>query len=240
MGDCQRYHWDCSDWVNQTHAAHSTGDHNTWGDTDTLDPGQDIQTLPEDDNNDNKNNDDDARSLASSEGESQLGAVYPDTTSPMMSPMHQTNKSIEELLMANDMNYADDDNGSGDIPNIYDYKLHLNNYLPTYHLGSDPDTDEATPMLGRHPKPFPTMMTSSPEVPRNATVGQLQQGLVQDPEASARKSGGPLRGLILPPALVTNGQSTDKLCEIEDEDEEDANGEIAAIQRTPSPRVTRV
>jgi len=139
------------------------------------------------------------------------------------------------------MNYADDDNGSVDIPNIYDYKLHLNNYLPTYHLGSDPDTDEVTPMLGRHPKPFPTL-ANSPEVPRYATVGQhhLQQhgAVVQDPEASARKSGGPLRGLILPPALVTNGQSTDKLCELEDEEETD--GEIAAIQRTPSPRVTRV
>ena len=251
--DCQRYHWDCSDWAGQAMmeipapTQQQVIDPNNWSheaakllpsNDQPVDPTRDIETLPEDEDNDTEMKDD-ARSVASSGCESQLGAVYPDTDT-VASPMHQTNKSIEELLMSNDMNYADDDNGSVDIPNIYDYKLHLNNYLPTYHLGSDPDTDEATPMLGRHPKPFPTMMTSSPEVPRYATVGQLQQGLVQDPEASARKSGGPLRGLILPPALVTNGQSTDKLCEIEDEDEEDANGEIAAIQRTPSPRVTRV
>jgi len=150
-----------------------------------IDPTRDIETLPEDDK-DADGVGDDAGSVVSSECESQLGAVYPDA-----SPMHQTNKSIEELLMANEMNYADADNGSDDIPNIYDYKLHLNNYLPTYHLGSDPDTDEATPMLGRHPRPFPNNMTNSPEVPRYATIGHhLQQNPPsQDPEASARKIG---------------------------------------------------
>jgi len=165
--------------------------------------------------------------------ESQLGAVYPDS-----SPMHQTNKSIEELMMANDMNYADDDNGSVEIPNIYDYQLHLNNYLPTYHLGSDPDTnDEATPMLGRHPRPFPPL-ASSPDAPRYATIGCHQPpiSIPQDPEASARKTG-PLRGLIMPPIMA--GQSSDKLCEIEDEEEEETC-DSRGIKRTPSPRVTRV
>ena len=255
--DCQRYHWDCSDWAGP--AAGQPGmleiasmgqmgqplmvsqPPNGW-DNDSaklmqpdqpIDPTRDIETLPEDDK-DADDVGDDAGSVVSSECESQLGAVYPDA-----SPMHQTNKSIEELLMANEMNYADEDNGSVDIPNIYDYKLHLNNYLPTYHLGSDPDTDEATPMLGRHPRPFPNL-TSSPEVPRYATIGQnLQQNPPsQDPEASARKSG-PLRGLILPPVVTNTGQSTDKLCEIEDEDE-DVNGEVSAMKRAPSPRVTRV
>ena len=201
--DCQRYHWDCSDWAGQLGQATAVPDQ-------PVDPTRDIETLAEDEEDTEQK--DDVKSIASSEGESQLGAVYPDA-----SPMHQTNKSIEELLMANDMNYADDDNGSVDIPNIYDYRLHLNNYLPTYHLGSDQDTDEATPMLGRHPRPFP----GSPPAAN------------QDPEAGSRKSSGPLRGLILPP-LVTNGQSSDRLCEIEDEDEE------LVIKRTPSPRVTRV
>lgn len=201
--DCQRYHWDCSDWAGQLGQTTSVPEQ-------PVDPSRDIETLAEDE--EEQETGDDVKSIVSSECESQLGAVYPDA-----SPMHQTNKSIEELLMANDMNYADDDNGSVDIPNIYDYRLHLNNYLPTYHLGSDQDTDEATPMLGRHPRPFP----GSPPAAS------------QDPEAGSRKSSGPLRGLILPP-LVTNGQSSDRLCEIEDEDEE------LVIKRTPSPRVTRV
>ena len=207
--DCQRYHWDCSDWAGQlelpTPRAGPVPDQQ-------VDPTRDIETLPEEEENSEEK--EDAKSLADSECESQLGAVYPDA-----SPMHQTNKSIEELLMANDMNYADEDNGSVDIPNIYDYRLHLNNYLPTYHLGSDPDTDEATPMLGRHSRPGPL---TSPPLP------------TQDPEAAQRKPGGPLRGLILPP-VVTNGQSSDRLCELEDEDEEEL-----VIKRTPSPRVTRV
>ena len=210
--DSQRYHWDCSDWAGQLElppgAASQAQSEVVF--PAAIDPTRDIQALPEDDE------ETEAKSIASSECESQLGAVYPDA-----SPMHQTNKSIEELLMINDMNFADDDPASGlsptsDIPNIYDYKLHLNNYLPTYHLGSDQDGDEATPMLGRHPQPLP------PTSPVAAC---------QEPPGG-RKPSGPLRGLILP-GLVTNGQSSDRLCEIEDEEEE-------AIKRSPSPRVTRV
>merc|ERR1719510_2153991 len=192
--DSQRYHWDCSDWAGQLELPPDAASSNKTETFPAVDPSRDIQTLPEEEE------ETEAKSIASSECESQLGAVYPEA-----SPMHQTNKSIEELLMINDMNYADEDPGSGDIPNIYDYKLHLNNYLPTYHLGSDQDTDEATPMLGRHPQPLPP---TSPEAAR------------QEP-AGGRKPGGPLRGLILP-GLVTNGQSSDRLCEIEDEDEEEA------------------
>merc|ERR1719219_2648318 len=61
-------------------------------------------------------------------------------------------------MVVSGVNYADDDDDdpednddadkdSIDIPNTYDYQLHPNSYLPTYHLGSDPETDEATPML---------------------------------------------------------------------------------------------
>merc|ERR1711963_1358342 len=132
--DCQRYHWDCSDWASQglqpmmelpngeiiANTSWVTGGASNSAPPvqaqEPVDPSRDIETL--------------------SEGESQLGAVYPD--SDPRSPMHQTNKSIEELMMVNDMNYADDDNDSVEIPNVYDYQLHLNNYLPTYHLGSDP------------------------------------------------------------------------------------------------------
>merc|ERR1719499_140910 len=186
--DCQRYHWDCSDWAGAA-MVEIPGPGQVSCETSkllppsdqTVDPTRDIETLPEDDKAGDEERDE-AGSIASSECESQLGAVYPEPglASPVTSPMHQTNKSIEELLMANDMGYADEDNGSVDIPNIYDYKLHLNNYLPTYHLGSDQDTDEATPMLGRHSRPPPV---TSPPPPS------------QDPEAAPRKSSGPLRGL---------------------------------------------
>ena len=49
--------------------------------------------------------------------------MYPDE-----SPVHQTNKSIEELMMINDMNFMDEAE-SLDIPNMYDYRLHPNPIL---------------------------------------------------------------------------------------------------------------
>ena len=242
--DCQRYHWDCSDWAAQPALPAlmdlPTGqivDSASWESPNPsktaatpagppLDCGPDIETLPEDGTGAGAE-EADAKS-DSSECESQLGAVY-----PLGSPMHQTNKSIEELMMGNEMNYADDDNGSVEIPNIYDYQLHLNNYLPTYHLGSDPDTDEATPMMGRHPRPFPVGAASPDPAPIYATVGPAGP---QDPDSGARKASGPLRGLILPPRLPGQ-QQQDQLCQLEDEEEGD---DERPIKRTPSPRVTRV
>ena len=209
-----------------------------------VDPSRDIETLPE-----GEDEEDGGGSVPDSEGESQLGAVYPD--SDPRSPMHQTNKSIEELMMVNDMNYADDDNDSVEIPNVYDYQLHLNNYLPTYHLGSDPDTDEATPMLGRHPMPFPSGLTSpdnptpryddSLPPPRYATIGVHQPPLSQDPEALARK-GGAVRGRVKP-VLTANGMGTlgplgpmgrseDKLCDLEDEEEEEGEDNAGMSRST--------
>ena len=254
--DCQRYHWDCSDWASQglqpmmelpngeiiANTSWATGATNVVPPArhEPVDPSRDIETLPEGED------DDDSPSMVDSEGESQLGAVYPD--SDPRSPMHQTNKSIEELMMVNDMNYADEDNNSVEIPNIYDYKLHLNNYLPTYHLGSDPDTqDEATPMLGRHPLTFPTDPTSPDREPRYATIGVHQAATAQDPEALARK-GTVERGRVRPRLVATGmgtlgpmgpmGRSGDKLCDLEDEDddvEEEKGKDNGAMSR-----VTRV
>merc|ERR1719430_1587834 len=250
--DCQRYHWDCSDWTGMPALLELPNgeiiDNSNWLTdpsnglarcgpsvlpppvTEPVDPTRDIETLAEDDCNTETEGD----ALSDSECESQLGAVYPDS-----SPMHQTNKSIEELMMGNEMNYADDDNASVEIPNIYDYQLHLNNYLPTYHLGSDPDTNDATPMLGRHPMPFPSGLTSpdnptpryddSLPPPRYATIGVHQPPLSQDPEALARK-GGAVRGRVKPVLTASGmgtlgplgpmGRSEDKLCDLEDEEEE--------------------
>jgi hypothetical protein len=260
--DCQRYHWDCSDWASQglqpmmelpngeiiANTSWATGATGTGppAQQEPVDPSRDIETLPE-------GEDDGTPSVADSEGESQLGAVYPD--SDPRSPMHQANKSIEELMMVNDMNYADEDNDSVDIPNIYDYQLHLNNYLPTYHLGSDPDTnDEGTPMLGRpsYTAPsFPSAMASpDPSAPRYATIGLHQQPQAQDPEALARK-GGAERGRVKP-KLTANGMGTlgplgpmgrseDKLCDLEDEEDEDEKeGGKDNGAMSDSTRVTRV
>lgn len=43
--------------------------------------------------------------------------------------------------------------GNGELPNSYDYHLHLNNYLPQHNISEASETDEQTPMLSRHPPP---------------------------------------------------------------------------------------
>ena len=134
--------------------------------------------------------------------------------------------------MMNEVNYADqeDDDDSVEIPNTYDYQLHLNNYLPTYHLGSDPDTDEATPMLGRHALIRP-QQTSSPDAPRYASLALPHHAGAGS--YHPKKSVLPARGVVLA-APRTSGEE-DQVCDIED-----AEDESSAFKRTPSPRVTQV
>ena len=278
----QRYHWDCSDWANQAtlpalselpngevvdHASWLSELHRNISSTNTIqpfninepvDPTRDIETLPEEDNVVSvASNDDQAHVGDGSDNESQLGAVYPD------SPMHQTNKSIEELMLANGVNYADDeDDNSEEIPNIYDYKLHLNNYLPTYHLGSDQETDEAaTPMLnGRTDRSMHMTNTGAgyPSPSRgNYNIHGRTNGIKSQPSiyptrgATTATSPSTMLGL----QQNNSSDSEDRLCVLEDlpADPSDAdqsrfnpNGTdeseitISQAMRTPSPRVTQV
>jgi len=317
--DCQRYHWDCSDWAHTTASPAlfelpngAIMDSPSWmsetpqnGDSlvasgllsqrrpggggmmvaplellsaaaaGPVDPTRDFETLAEDDMEDDAGgqgtreprrqsleDDDD------SECESQLGAVYPDGEEVTTSPMHQTNKSIEELMMINGVNYADDEDDddmgglNGDIPNSYDY--HINHYLPTYHLGSDPDTqDEATPMLGRHPFTARGAVVSPPIrspdglmakyslfqppqfSPPPASAGQFSPsgGIGQRAAAAAPTGlgGGLLNRLPLP--AVRPAASEDQLCELEDSGDElgDNNNGGGVVPRiAASPRVTQV
>lgn len=248
--DCQRYHWDCSDWANQSAlpilselAPGEVVDNNSWVSesnygnlgngqatlpkplTEPVDPTRDIETLAEGDNI-TLGPDPDTNSQTS-DCESQLGAVYPDE-----SPVHQTNKSIEELMMINDMNFMDEAE-SLDIPNMYDYRLHPNPILnlPTYHLGISDNDEEGSPMLmSRGP-----IAHSSPDSQRYAAMGGLQPPvrIPQDPEAGPRKHI-PTRGTML-----GNNVSSDKLCQLEESDDDtcDTNSQI---KKTPSPKVTRV
>lgn len=247
--DCQRYHWDCSDWANQAtlpalselpngEVAEASSWLSSTGNVkpeavaiapfmaavqEPVDPTRDIETLAEDDTENPGEPGDGV-----SECESQLGAVYPEETSPI----HQTNKSIEELMMINGVNYADDeeaDNDSIDIPNTYDY--HLNNYLPTYHLGSDPETtDEATPMLGRQARYAAAASPHSPDLQRYAHLG------INLPPLSHHKARGaqqpqPVRGVVR--AAPEDGG---EVCEIEDPGVE----ELEPRRLSPTPRVTQV
>ena len=57
------------------------------------------------------------------------------------------------MALNDDINFADEDDlespVNAELPNSYDYHLHLNNYLPTYHMSETSENEEQTPMLDR-------------------------------------------------------------------------------------------
>ena len=274
----QRYHWDCSDWATQAqttlpalselpngeirenaswlsdiHRNNSTSANTIqpYNLNEPVDPTRDIETLPEDDDVMN----DVTEGQEDGDNDSQLGAVFPDD---MRSPMHQTNKSIEELMLANGVNYVDEGDEEGDnslseeIPNSYSYKLHLNNYLPTYHLGSDPETDDAaTPMLngrlhingGGYPSPGGGYAANRPyaAITTTASSNVKPQPIVSGGIYALRG-----RNTAMPPSNLSEqavlSDSEDRLCVLEDlpEHSESSATATSQIKRTPSPRVTQV
>ena len=132
---------------------------------ESIDPTRDIETLPEDvqiatmprpkalvtgrPNPNAANLHIDNLSNADTEDEPQMGTVVFNNK-----PLAST--SFEQLLALNDdINFADEDENElsptcgRELPNSYDYHLHLNNYLPTYNMSENSETDEQTPMLDR-------------------------------------------------------------------------------------------
>ena len=134
-----------------------------------------------------------------------------------------------QLLALNDIDYADDEND--EVPNNYDYALHLNSYLPTYNI-SETDTDEQTPMLSRHSK-------------TNGTPSEMNQSIAALPEMdnkirrltpSAPSSASAY--VPAPPSSNGNTSDNDNLCELVDS--EDENCDNTRFKSSVGPRVTRV
>ena len=143
-------------------------------------------------------------------------------------------------MALNYIDYADDEND--EVPNNYDYALHLNSYLPTYNI-SETDTDEQTPMLSRHSK-------------TNGTPSEMNQSIAALPEmdnkirrltpsAPSSASGGGVVGgggggasVPAPPSSNGNTSDNDNLCELVDS--EDENCDNTRFKSSVGPRVTRV
>lgn len=110
----------------------------------SIDPTRDIETLPEDIQIATMPRRPAAPiSNADTEEEAPLGTVF---------PKKPVSTSFEQLLALNDdINFADEEDESpgAELPNSYDYHLHLNSYLPTYNMSENSETDEQTPMLDR-------------------------------------------------------------------------------------------
>ncbi len=239
---CQRYYWDSFDLNNQqansssnSNASHqplllpklvedslpATNDGSATH-TSTLpppgrpvDPTRDIETLNEDDVQSNA-----AISTADTEDEPQLGAVFP----PQEQSQQPLTKSFEELLaLHDDINFADeeDENSSrSQEQQQRPFDFHLNNYLPTYNV-SETDTDEQTPMMGRHSLAGNDDVNNSSEL--NGSIAALPEG----------------HPVVSSTPLKSNQGELDNVCELEDSDEETPTVEVKPM-RPMNPRVTRV
>merc|ERR1719323_240741 len=204
----------------------SAGDRARLLPTASIDPTRDIETLPEDvriatmprkpihDNVSNVDTEDD---------EPPMGQVF---------PRQPVSTSFEQLLALNDdINFADEDEElqspsmGYEQANSYDYHLHLNNYLPTYNISENSETDEQTPMLDRRrqiisPNANRNVNTDSFDVSSefNASIRALPE------EKSSYHFGKPPSSK--PPSSTSNGLKNgegtlDNLCQLEETDDED-------------------
>jgi len=203
----------------------------------SIDPTRDIETLPEDIRiatmprkpiPDNISN-------ADTEDEPPMGTVFPNKP---------VSTSFEQLLALNDdINFADEEveafSPGAELPNSYDYHLHLNNYLPTYNISENSETEEQTPMLDRRRQivsPNANSFDVSSEF--NASIRALPEdksylyGKQQSPPNSSK-----------PPNSSSNGlqDGGDNLCQLEEtDDDDDDDAQTPTVENKPTLGLSKI
>ena len=151
--------------------------------------------------------------------------------------------SFEQLLALNDdINFADEEveafSPGAELPNSYDYHLHLNNYLPTYNISENSETEEQTPMLDRRRQivsPNANSFDVSSEF--NASIRALPEdksylyGKQQSPPNSSK-----------PPNSSSNGlqDGGDNLCQLEETDDDDDDAQTPTVENKPTLGLSKI
>ena len=152
--------------------------------------------------------------------------------------------SFEQLLALNDdINFADEEveafSPGAELPNSYDYHLHLNNYLPTYNISENSETEEQTPMLDRRRQivsPNANSFDVSSEF--NASIRALPEdksylyGKQQSPPNSSK-----------PPNSSSNGLQDrgDNLCQLEEtDDDDDDDAQTPTVENKPTLGLSKI
>ena len=154
--------------------------------------------------------------------------------------------SFEQLLALNDdINFADDDDlespVNAELPNSYDYHLHLNNYLPTYHMSETSENEEQTPMLDRRTR-IPPPMTSQVANDSFDVSSEFNASIRALPEDSLA-----FKATSLPTSTVrqvhqqqqSSGQE-DNLCQLEETDDEDLATPTVESKPNLGAKITQV
>jgi hypothetical protein len=141
------------------------------------------------------------------------------------------------LALNDDINFADEEDESpsmAELPNGYDYHLHLNNYLPTYNISENSETEEQTPMMDRRQR----RAMLSPNANTDFDVSsEFNQSIAALPEDCTLKTNNSFAN--------KTENNDDNLCQLEDSDDEDV--ETPTVESKPSlgvgvntPRITQV
>lgn len=147
------------------------------------------------------------------------------------------------MALNDDINFADEEVESpsfAELPNSYDYHLHLNNYLPTYNISENSETEEQTPMLDRRRQivsPNANSFDVSSEF--NASIRALPEDKSyifgkQSPPSSSK-----------PPNSSSNGrlQDGDNLCQLEetdDDDDDDEDAQTPTVESKPALGLSKI
>ena len=156
------------------------------------------------------------------------------------------------MALNDDINFADEDDESpvnAELPNGYDYHLHLNNYLPTYHMSETSENEEQTPMLDRRRTVISPNMNRSVHNDSFDVSSELNASIRALPEDMLLKTAvhnprSPLRPSQ--PSTIDmaseNGAQVDNLCQLEETDDEDVA--TPTVENKPSlgmgARITQV
>ena len=149
------------------------------------------------------------------------------------------------MALNDDINFADEDDlespVNAELPNSYDYHLHLNNYLPTYHMSETSENEEQTPMLDRRSR-INANANDSFDVSSefNASIRALPEDMLFKASNSSALPP-PRHSNVMQMQQQSSGPDPDdNLCQLEETDDEDLATPTVESKPNLGAKITQV
>lgn len=149
------------------------------------------------------------------------------------------------MALNDDINFADEDDlespVNAELPNSYDYHLHLNNYLPTYHMSETSENEEQTPMLDRRSR-INANANDSFDVSSefNASIRALPEDMLFKASNSSALPP-PRHSNVMQMQQQSSGPAPDdNLCQLEETDDEDLATPTVESKPNLGAKITQV
>ena len=150
------------------------------------------------------------------------------------------------MALNDDINFADEDDlespVNAELPNSYDYHLHLNNYLPTYHMSETSENEEQTPMLDRRSRMMSANANDSFDVSSefNASIRALPEDMLFKASNSSALPP-PRHSNVMQMQQQSSGSAPDdNLCQLEETDDEDLATPTVESKPNLGAKITQV